>query len=164
MQMPQTLELHNGDKAPATFSPKEYARRLGALRAYMAQQDIDAALFTSYHNINYYAGFLYCSFGRQYALVVTQEHSVLISANIDGGQPGRRATCDAQVIYTDWQRGNFFVAVKQALPRASRLGLEFDHLTLPNHRAFAELYPQAQLLDIAAVSYTHLTLPTNREV
>ncbi|APC22363.1 M24 family metallopeptidase [Pseudomonas protegens] len=150
MQMPQTLELHNGDKAPATFSPKEYARRLSALRAYMAQQDIDAALFTSYHNINYYAGFLYCSFGRQYALVVTQEHSVLISANIDGGQPGRRATCDAQVIYTDWQRGNFFVAVKQALPRASRLGLEFDHLTLPNHRAFAELYPQAQLLDIAA--------------
>lgn len=149
MQMPQTLQLRNGDKAPATFSHEEYARRLGALRAYMARQDIDAALFTSYHNINYYADFLYCSFGRQYALVVTQEHSVLISANIDGGQPGRRAICDAQVIYTDWQRGNFFVAVKQALPRASRLGLEFDQLTLPNHQAFAELYPQAQLLDIA---------------
>ncbi|QZI71597.1 M24 family metallopeptidase [Pseudomonas protegens] len=150
MQMPKTLQIHNGEKVPSTFSPQEYAQRLSTLRAYMAQQDIDAALFTSYHNINYYADFLYCSFGRQYALVVTRERSVLISANIDGGQPGRRAVCDDQVVYTDWQRGNFFVAVKQALPQAARLGLEFDQLTLPSHQAFAELYPRAQFLDIAA--------------
>ncbi|PNG29554.1 creatininase [Pseudomonas protegens] len=150
MQMPKTLHIHNGEKVPSTFSPEEYAQRLSTLRAYMAQQDIDAALFTSYHNINYYADFLYCSFGRQYALVVTRERSVLISANIDGGQPGRRAVCDDQVVYTDWHRGNFFVAVKQALPQAARLGLEFDQLTLPSHEAFAELYSRAQLLDIAA--------------
>ena len=150
MQMPKTLQIHNGEKVPSTFSLEEYAQRLSTLRAYMAQQDIDAALFTSYHNINYYADFLYCSFGRQYALVVTRERSVLISANIDGGQPGRRAVCDDQVVYTDWHRGNFFVAVKQALPQAARLGLEFDQLTLPSHQAFAELYPRAQLLDIAA--------------
>ncbi|WP_409285713.1 aminopeptidase P family protein [Pseudomonas protegens] len=149
MQMPQTLELRNGEKAPSTFSAEEYARRLRALRSHMAREGLDAALFTSYHNINYYADYLYCSFGRQYALAVTQERTVLISANIDGGQPGRRAICDAQVIYTDWQRGNFLVAVKQALPRASRLGLELDQLSLPQYRALAELYPQAQLLDIA---------------
>ena len=149
MQMPQTLELRNGEKAPSTFSAAEYARRLSALRTHMAQEGLDAVLFTSYHNINYYADYLYCSFGRQYALAVTQERTVLISANIDGGQPGRRAICDAQVIYTDWQRGNFLVAVKQALPRASRLGLEFDQLSLPHYRALAERYPQAQLLDIA---------------
>ncbi|NBF06148.1 M24 family metallopeptidase [Pseudomonas sp. Fl5BN2] len=150
MQMPQTLQIRNGEKSPSTFSTKEYARRLNSLRAYMTQHEIDAVLFTSYHNINYYADFLYCSFGRQYALAVTQAGTVLISANIDGGQPGRRAVCDAQVVYTDWQRGNFFIAVKQALPRVARLGLEFDQLTLPNHLAFTELYPQAQLLDIAA--------------
>ncbi|MGE8398876.1 MAG: aminopeptidase P family N-terminal domain-containing protein, partial [Burkholderiales bacterium] len=154
MQMPKTLQIRNGEKVPSTFSAQEYAQRLSTLRAYMARQDIDAALFTSYHNINYYTDFLYCSFGRQYALVVTRERTVLISANIDGGQPGRRAVCDALVVYTDWQRGNFFVAVIQALPQATRLGLEFDQLTLPSHQAFVELYPRAQLLDIAAQCMT----------
>ncbi|MGE8451323.1 MAG: M24 family metallopeptidase [Pseudomonadales bacterium] len=163
MQMPKTLQIRNGEKVPSTFSPQEYAQRLSTLRAYMARQDIDAALFTSYHNINYYADFLYCSFGRQYALVVTRERTVLISANIDGGQPGRRAVCDAQVVYTDWQRGNFFVAVKQALPQAARLGLEFDQLTLPSHQAFVELYPRAQLLDIAAPCMTMRMLKSAEE-
>lgn len=163
MQMPQTLQIRNGEKAPPSFSPEEYARRLKALRTYMAAQEIDAALFTSYHNINYYAGFLYCSFGRQYALVVSQDRTVLISANIDGGQPGRRAVCDAQVVYTDWQRGNFLVAVKQALPQVTRLGLEFDHLTLPSHQAFAELFPQAHLLDIAAPCMTMRMLKSTEE-
>lgn len=163
MQMPKTLQIRNGEKVPSTFSPQEYAQRLSTLRAYMARQDIDAALFTSYHNINYYADFLYCSFGRQYALVVTRERTVLISANIDGGQPGRRAVCDAQVVYTDWQRGNFFVAVKQALPQAARLGLEFDQLTLPSHQAFVELYPRAQLLDIATPCMTMRMLKSAEE-
>ncbi|MGR4043304.1 M24 family metallopeptidase [Pseudomonas sp. 910_21] len=163
MQMPKTLQIRNGEKVPSTFSAQEYAQRLSTLRAYMARQDIDAALFTSYHNINYYADFLYCSFGRQYALVVTRERTVLISANIDGGQPGRRAVCDAQVVYTDWQRGNFFVAVKQALPQATRLGLEFDQLTLPSHQAFVELYPRAQLLDIAAQCMTMRMLKSAEE-
>ena len=163
MQMPKTLQIRNGEKVPSTFSTQEYAQRLSTLRAYMAGQDIDAALFTSYHNINYYADFLYCSFGRQYALVVTRERTVLISANIDGGQPARRATCDAQVVYTDWQRGNFFVAIKQALPQTARLGLEFDQLTLPNHQAFAELYPRAQLLDIAAPCMTLRMLKSAEE-
>ncbi|MEN5094687.1 M24 family metallopeptidase [Pseudomonas protegens] len=163
MQMPKTLQIRNGEKVPSTFSAQEYAQRLSTLRAYMARQDIDAALFTSYHNINYYADFLYCSFGRQYALVVTRERTVLISANIDGGQPGRRAVCDAQVVYTDWQRGNFFVAVKQVLPQATRLGLEFDQLTLPSHQAFVELYPRAQLLDIAAQCMTMRMLKSAEE-
>ncbi|MGC5701961.1 M24 family metallopeptidase [Pseudomonas sp. NFXW11] len=150
MQMPQTLEFRNGEKAPSTFSQEEYTRRLSQLREHMLHQEIDAVLFTSYHNINYYADFLHCAFGRQYALLVTQQRTTLISANIDGGQPWRRAHCDTQVIYTDWQRGNFYVALKQALPQARRLGLEFDQLTLPTHQALAELYPRAHLLDIAA--------------
>ena len=81
MQMPKTIQIKNGEKVSPTFSAQEYANRQAKLRAYLAQNNIDAAVFTSYHNINYYSDFLYCSFGRQYALVVTQDSAVTISAN-----------------------------------------------------------------------------------
>jgi Creatinase/Prolidase N-terminal domain. len=114
MQMPQTLKIRNGDKVKPTFSAQEYAARHARLRAYMAEQDIEAAIFTSYHNVNYYSDFLYCSFGRPYALVVTQDKVVSISANIDGGQPWRRTVGTDNIVYTDWQRDNYFVAIQQA--------------------------------------------------
>ena len=38
-------------------------------------------------------------------------------------------------MYTDWQRDNFFVAVKEALGNIQgRIGVEFDHLSLDNHK------------------------------
>ena len=47
---------------------------------------IDAVLFTSYHNINFYSDFLYCSFGRFYGLAVTHDlaadHVGLVSAEL----------------------------------------------------------------------------------
>ena len=37
------------------------------------------------------------------------------------------------IVYTDWQRDNYFVAVKEALGEAKgRIGVEFDHLILDN--------------------------------
>ena len=129
MQMPKTIEIKNGEKVTPTFSAREYANRQSRLRDYMAQNNIDAAVFTSYHNINYYSDFLYCSFGRHYALVVTQDSAVTISANIDGGQPWRRTMGTDNIVYTDWQRDNYFVAIQQALPKAGRIGIEFDHRT-----------------------------------
>jgi len=51
---------------------------------------IDAVLFTSMHNINYYADFIYCAFGQNYDCVITSDELTTISVNIDGGQPGRR--------------------------------------------------------------------------
>ena len=80
----------NGPKVAPTFSAAEMQRRLDAIRGAMAKAGIDAALFTSYHNINYYSDFLYCYFGRRYGLVVTPDASTSISAGIDGGQPARR--------------------------------------------------------------------------
>lgn len=150
MQMPQTLKIRNGNKAKPTFSAQEYAARHARLRAYMAEQDIEAAIFTSYHNVNYYSDFLYCSFGRPYALVVTHDKVVSISANIDGGQPWRRTVGTDNIVYTDWQRDNYFVAIQQALPLASRIGVEYDHLNLQNHAKLAACYPRAELLDIGA--------------
>ncbi|MFJ4109996.1 M24 family metallopeptidase [Pseudomonas sp. NPDC089758] len=150
MQMPQTLKIHNGNKVKPTFSAQEYGARHARLRAYMAEQDIEAAIFTSYHNVNYYSDFLYCSFGRPYALVVTHDKVVSISANIDGGQPWRRTVGTDNIVYTDWQRDNYFVAIQQALPLASRIGVEYDHLNLQNHAKLAACYPRAELVDIGA--------------
>ena len=101
----------NGPRARPTFSPAEMERRLGAIRAVMAEANVDAALFTSFHNINYYSDFLYCSFGRRYGLVVTPEAATSISAGNDGGQPARRSF-GGNVTYTDWRKDNWFHAVR----------------------------------------------------
>ena len=105
------ITLHNGEKTEPTFSKGEMQRRLEALRTMMAETGINACLFTSIHNIGYYSGFIYCSFGRPYGLVVTENTCTTISANIDYGQPWRRGHCD-NLVYTDWQRDNFFVGVQ----------------------------------------------------
>ncbi|MDC0435178.1 hypothetical protein OAM69_06005, partial [bacterium] len=36
----------------------------------MVENDVSATVLTSMHNVAYYSGFLYCSFGRPYACVV----------------------------------------------------------------------------------------------
>ncbi len=150
MQMPQTIRIRNGEKVQSTFSAQEYANRQAKLRQYLAANAIDAAVFTSYHNINYYSDFLYCSFGRSYALIVTQDQVVTVSANIDGGQPWRRTVGTDNLIYTDWQRDNYFRAIKEILPAAGKIGVEFDHINLQNKAKLADQYPQAELVDIAA--------------
>ena len=90
MDMPQLSEIKNGDEVKGTFPAEEMAARLAGVRAHLAEAGIDFVLFTSYHNICYYSDFLYCRFGRDYALVVTQDRLTSVSANIDGGQPWRR--------------------------------------------------------------------------
>ena len=88
--MEQLKTIPNGEKVRPNFSAGEMNRRLAAVRTHMAERHIDVCLFTSHHNINYFSDFLYCSFGRPFGLVVTQEGQTTISANIDAGQPWRR--------------------------------------------------------------------------
>ena len=115
----------------------------------MAEKGISACIFTSMHNTAYFSNFVYCSFGRPYGLVVTMdEEPCSLSALIDGGQPWRRRvhkkyigfdflyfrSYGRNIVYTDWQRDNYFVAVKEALGNAKgKIGVEFDHLSLENH-------------------------------
>lgn len=114
----------------------------------MVLQNIDAVVLTSYHNVNYYTGFLYCQFGRKYAAVVTHDKCVTVSAGIDGGQPWRRSAYD-NITYTDWHKGNFFYTIRQLLgPSLGRLGLEFDHVTLESKTWFDELYPSCNKVDV----------------
>jgi creatinase len=38
----------------------------------MSKNNLDMIILTSMHNIAYYTGFIYCSFGRPYGCVVTK--------------------------------------------------------------------------------------------
>ena len=146
-QRPDFFELPNGDKARLPFSDAEYENRLGRLRQLMAAQNVDAMLLTSMHNIAYYSGFLYCSFGRPYACVVTADNCTTVSANIDLGQPWRRCYGD-NLIYTDWQRNNYWRAVRSLIPGASRVGIEGDHLTLAARELMNEFLGAVEALDL----------------
>ena len=143
-QMPRLIRLRNGEKVKNTFAVEEYTARVNNVRRHMETQRLDAVLFTSYHNINYYSDFLYCSFGRFYGLAVTPEKTTLIAANIDGAQPWRKGVADDMLTYTDWQRGNYFRAVAQTLAGAKRIGVEMDHLPVDRLKALQEALPELQ--------------------
>lgn len=145
---PEMFTCHNGDKAPLPFSDTEYERRVAGLRKIMAEKDVPAVLLTSMHNIAYYSGFLYCSFGRPYACVVTQDAITTVSANIDAGQPWRRCFGE-NVIYTDWKRNNYWRAVASLTGTVGRVGVENDHMTLASRATLTEFLGNAELVDIA---------------
>lgn len=144
---PEFFNRPNGEKAPLPFSKAEYVRRLEGLRKIMRARDIPVVLLTSMHNIAYYSGFLYCAFGRPYGCVVTMDDCTTVSANIDAGQPWRRSV-ESNVIYTDWQRNNYWRAVASLAGNAGRVGIEGDHLTLAQ-RDLAVGFLGAELVDIA---------------
>ena len=146
--LPDTKSIPNGDRVQGTFSEEEMDARLSVLRELMERQGLDAVLFTSIHNVNYYSDFLYCSFGRPYGLVVTGERSTSISANIDAGQPSRR-TFGENLVYTDWRRDNYLRAVQQLVPDGGRLGVENDHLNLQSSLKLEAAFPDTELVDIS---------------
>ena len=41
----------------------------------MDKNNLDMVILTSMHNIAYYTGFIYCSFGRPYGCIVTKSKS-----------------------------------------------------------------------------------------
>lgn len=55
MELKNLIRIENGEKAKHTFSDAEYASRQSKLRELMGRENIDSVLFTSYHNLNYYA-------------------------------------------------------------------------------------------------------------
>ena len=154
---------HNGDKVPLPFSAAEYETRLARLRAIMAAMDLPVVLLTSMHNIAYYSGFLYCSFGRPFACVVTQEACTTVTPNIDAGQPWRRSHGE-NVIYTDWQRDNFWRAVKGLVGDARRIGIEGDHLTLAQSARLAAFLGAPEVVDVAPATMQARMLKSAEEI
>ncbi|MGE0004716.1 MAG: M24 family metallopeptidase [Parvibaculaceae bacterium] len=155
--------MHNGEKAVPIFSAAEMTRRQEGLRKILAELKLDAAILTSYHNICYFSDFLYCSFGRRYAFVVTADKAVSISAGIDAGQPWRRTFGD-NVTYTDWRRDNYFYALQQTLPSAKRIGIEFDHVNLELRKLLDDAFPEAEFVDIGAPTMWLRTIKSAEEI
>ena len=114
MERPDFFTLKNGDKVKLPFTEKEYQRRLDNLRNVMNNNNLDMIILTSMHNIAYHTGFIYCSFGRPYGCIITNNKISTISANIDASQPWRRSHSD-NIIYTDWKRDNFLKAIVSIL-------------------------------------------------
>ena len=129
---PGTVDMRNGDKVALPFTAQEYDRRVGCARGVMEDLALDGMVLTSMQNVTYHSGFTYCSFGRNYALVLGpassagslsagsghKDSGVTVSAGIDGGQPHRRCHGD-NLTYTDWGRDNFFSTVCSALTPAA---------------------------------------------
>ncbi|MFF3286061.1 M24 family metallopeptidase [Streptomyces sp. NPDC003023] len=159
--------IRNGVKEQQTFSDAEMERRLAHLRKVMADQGIDVALLTSYHNIKYYSDFLYTSFGRPYALVVTHDEQITVSANIDAAMPWRRTFGD-NVVYTDWQRDNYIHAIREALRRRAvtpgTIGVEDDSLPLDLRNKFQAAFADAELVDIAQAAMRGRMLKSAEEI
>ncbi len=151
MQRPEFFRFHNGEKAILPFSQAEYDARLMGLRAIMDAQRLDAVVLSSMHNIAYYSGFLFCAFGRPYALVVTASEAVVISAGIDAGQPWRRCACDG-ITYTDWQRNNYWRAVAHVAGQGKAVGYEADHLVLSQFALLNEFLAPKSTADVAAAT------------
>ncbi|WP_370282975.1 aminopeptidase P family protein [Pseudooceanicola sp.] len=140
--------MHNGAKATLPFPELEYETRLRGLRRIMDEKGLGAAVLTSMHNIAYYSGFLYCAFGRPYALVVTPDSSVTISAGIDAGQPWRRSHGDS-LTYSDWARDNFERAVAHVAGEGQVVGYEADHLTLAMRDRLEDALRPLVMVDIS---------------
>jgi len=156
-------KIPNGEKVVGTFSKNEMSSRLNSLRGVMESLELDAALFTSIHNINYYSDFLYCSFGRPYGLVVTADKATTISANIDAGQPYRR-TFGENLVYTDWRRDNYLRAVVELTTDAKTIGIEFDHINLNLLEKLKEAMKQVEFVDISSACMELRMIKSDEEI
>ena len=151
MERPDFFTLKNGDKAKLPFTEKEYQRRLDNLRNVMNNNNLDMIILTSMHNIAYYTGFIYCSFGRPYGCIITKNKISTISANIDASQPWRRSHSD-NIIYTDWKRDNYLKAIVSIIGRdepPKNIGIENDHVTLDIKEKFTSLFNFSKFFDVS---------------
>ncbi|MEY8839431.1 aminopeptidase P family protein [Cribrihabitans sp. XS_ASV171] len=160
---PEFYRYHNGEKATLPFAAEEYEARLTGLRARMEEAGVTACVFTSMHNIAYYSGFLYCSFGRPYGLVVTEQDCVTISAGIDAGQPWRRSYGD-NITYTDWARDNFWRAVKSVTGAGAVVGHEGDHLTLVQRDKLEDFLEPVTMVDVAPMTMRQRMMKSPAEI
>lgn len=161
--MDRLVKWQNGEKEYSPFSDTEMSRRQNDVRKWMSENDVDACLFTSYHCINYYSGFLFCYFGRKYGFVIDHENATSISAGIDGGQPWRRTFGD-NIIYTDWRKDNYYFAVQGLTKGARRIGIEFDHVSLDFRSQLAEALPGVEFVDVGQPSMWMRALKSAEEI
>ena len=163
MKRPNFFQLTNGSKANLPFTDKEYESRLKGLRKIMSEKNLDAVVLSSMQNVAYYSGFLYCSFGRPYSCIVTQERNIVVSANIDAGQPNRRCYGE-NLIYTDWERDNYLKAIVSLVKRVKKVGIEKDHLTMERYQNLNDALSNPQMIDISPFTMQQRMIKSDEEI
>ena len=166
MERPDYFILKNGSKSKLPFSNKEYEERLKKIRTAMSKNNLDMIILTSMHNIAYYTGFIYCSFGRPYGCVITEKKIVTISANIDASQPWRHSFCE-NIVYTDWKRDNFLKAIVSIIGRDEQpknIGIENDHVTLEMKEKFKSLFNSSKFSDVSKDLMQLRMVKSNEEI
>jgi creatinase len=163
MKRANFFEFINGPKANLPFSDNEYEKRLKDLRKKISEKNLDAVILTSMQNIAYYSGFLYCSFGRPYACVVTEVKNIVISANIDAGQPSRRCYGD-NLIYSDWERDNYLKSIFSLLKKVKKIGLEKDHLTIERYHNLKDYLGDPEVVDISSFTMAQRMIKSKEEI
>ena len=163
MKRSDFFQFTNGPKIPLPFSDKEYENRLKSLRKIITEKNLDAVILTSLQNVAYYSGFLYCSFGRPYACVVTDKRNIVVSANIDAGQPGRRCYGE-NLIYTDWGRENYFKAIISLVKKVKKIGIEKDHLTMERYQNLKDSLGNPEIIDIAPSTMQQRMIKSEEEI
>ena len=166
MKRPDFFILENGTRSKLPFSKKEYQKRLKKLRDVMNSNNLDMIILTSMHNIAYYTGFIYCSFGRSYGCVITEKKIVTISANIDSGQPWRHSFSE-NIIYTDWKKDNFLRAIVSIIGRdepPKNIGIENDHVTLEMKEKLVSLFNFSKFNDVSKDLMKLRMIKSNEEI
>ena len=163
MKRANFFQFTNGSKVTLPFTDNEYENRLKGLRKIIGENNLDAVILTSLQNIAYYSGFLHCSFGRPYACVVTAKRNIVVSANIDAGQPGRRCFGE-NIIYTDWERDNYFKAIISLVKKVKRIGIEKDHLTMERYQNLKDSLDDPETIDIAPFTMLQRMIKSEEEI
>ena len=166
MKRPDFFTLKNGKKVKLPFTEQEYKTRLENLRIVMSNNNLDMIILTSMHNIAYYTGFIYCSFGRSYGCVITKNKVTTISANIDASQPWRRSVYD-NVIYTDWKRDNYLKAIVSIIGRdepPKNIGIENDHVTLDMKEKLISIFSFSKFSDVSKYLMDIRMIKSNEEI
>jgi len=163
MKRSNFFQFTNGPKVPLPFSNKEYENRLNGLRKIISENNLDAVILTSMQNVAYYSGFLYCSFGRPYACIVTEKRNIVVSANIDAGQPNRRCYGE-NIIYTDWERDNYLKAIVSVVKKVKKIGIEKDHLTIDRYKNLNDALHNPEMIDVSPFTMQQRMIKSEEEI
>eukprot|EP00419_Tripos_fusus_P055718 CAMPEP_0172812932 /NCGR_PEP_ID=MMETSP1075-20121228/10340_1 /TAXON_ID=2916 /ORGANISM="Ceratium fusus, Strain PA161109" /LENGTH=480 /DNA_ID=CAMNT_0013652545 /DNA_START=38 /DNA_END=1480 /DNA_ORIENTATION=+ len=130
-------EQEDGKVVRPFFSKAEFDHRLSKVRAMMLEEGLDAVVLTSMHNIKYFTNFLYCPFGRSYAVVITKDEVVMSTAGTDQQQPRRDEIYGIRnYVYTDWNKQNYLEVLRKEIGHFTKIGYEADHM---NCQLFEEM-------------------------
>ena len=162
---PAFFAFPNGEpRARCPSPPPNTTPASPACARILAAEDLDAAILTSMQGIAYYSGFLYCSFGRPYALVVTATRAPRSSPPTSTAASRTAARHGEALTYTDWARDNFWRAVLSLTGPGRRLGIEGDHLTLQARDKLDAFLAPAAVTDIAPAAMRQRMLKSPAEI